>query len=109
VRLWGGGLRQRSRAPAACRGSAPCQRRGGHFLGASHCPPRKPVQTAAAVPTIKLNFPEDSLSEGPGAKIGRYKLIKPGMDTQQVVARFEAERQALAMRIIRTAKKFCLP
>jgi serine/threonine protein kinase len=25
------------------------------------------------------------------------KLIKPGMDTQQVVARFEAERQALAM------------
>ena len=25
------------------------------------------------------------------------KLIKPGMDTQQVIARFEAERQALAM------------
>ena len=25
------------------------------------------------------------------------KLIKPGMDTQQVVTRFEAERQALAM------------
>jgi len=66
------------------------------------------------------------LSEGPGALIGPYKLlqqigeggmgvvfmaeqsvplkrlvalkiIKPGMDTRQVIARFEAERQALAM------------
>src|SRR5262245_31071303 len=66
------------------------------------------------------------LAEGPGSKIGRYKLleeigeggfgvvfmaeqeepvrrrvalkiIKPGMDTRQVIARFEAERQALAM------------
>jgi len=64
--------------------------------------------------------------EGPGAKIGRYKLLQPlgeggfgsvfmaeqtepvvrrvalkiikaGMDTRQVIARFEAERQALAM------------
>ncbi len=25
------------------------------------------------------------------------KIIKPGMDTKQVIARFEAERQALAM------------
>src|SRR5215510_7517522 len=68
----------------------------------------------------------DPLHEKPGSKIGRYKLleqigeggfgvvfmaeqeepvrrrvalkiIKPGMDTRQVVARFEAERQALAM------------
>ncbi len=67
-----------------------------------------------------------ALSEGPGAQIGPYKLleqigeggmgvvymaeqqapvrrrvalkiIKPGMDTRQVIARFEAERQALAM------------
>jgi eukaryotic-like serine/threonine-protein kinase len=67
-----------------------------------------------------------TLSEGPGAIIGRYKLlekigeggfgavyvaeqrepvkrrvalkiIKLGMDTRQVVARFEAERQALAL------------
>src|SRR5437773_11266431 len=65
-------------------------------------------------------------SEGPGTKIGPYKLlqqigeggfgivfmaeqhqpvhrrvalkiIKPGMDSAQVIARFEAERQALAM------------
>jgi serine/threonine protein kinase len=66
------------------------------------------------------------IAEGPGTRIGPYKLlqkigeggmgvvylaeqehpvrrkvalkiIKPGMDTEQVVARFEAERQALAM------------
>ncbi len=66
------------------------------------------------------------VSEGPGSQIGRYKLlqqigeggfgcvfmaeqaspvrrivavkiIKPGMDSKQVIARFEAERQALAM------------
>ena len=69
---------------------------------------------------------QDPLGEQPGARIGRYKLleqigeggfgvvwmaeqeepvrrrvalkiIKPGMDTREVVARFEAERQALAM------------
>ena len=67
-----------------------------------------------------------SIAEGPGTRIGPYKLlekigeggmgvvylaeqempvrrrvalkiIKPGMDTEQVVARFEAERQALAL------------
>jgi tetratricopeptide (TPR) repeat protein/serine/threonine protein kinase len=67
-----------------------------------------------------------ALAEGPGSRIGPYKLlqllgeggmgavwmaeqtepvhrrvavkvIKPGMDTAQVVARFEAERQALAL------------
>jgi serine/threonine-protein kinase len=69
---------------------------------------------------------ERSISEGPGTLIGAYKLLeqigeggfgvvflaeqqqpvrrkvalkvlKPGMDTKQVVARFEAERQALAI------------
>ena len=67
-----------------------------------------------------------SVSEGPGASIGPYrlmeqigeggfglvfvaeqqkpvrrkvalKIIKPGMDTKEVIARFEAERQALAL------------
>ncbi len=71
-------------------------------------------------------FGRSSLAEGPGSVIGSYKLlqqigeggmgvvymaeqtesiqrtvalkiIKPGMDTRQVIARFEAERQALAM------------
>ncbi len=70
--------------------------------------------------------PHESLLEGPGSVIGPYKLLqqigeggfgtvfmaeqeqpirrrvalkilKPGMDTRQVVARFEAERQALAL------------
>jgi serine/threonine-protein kinase len=73
-------------------------------------------------PTVDL----PPLAEGPGTVIGPYKLreqigeggmgvvyvaeqtqpvrrkvalkiIKPGMDTKQVIARFEAERQALAM------------
>jgi eukaryotic-like serine/threonine-protein kinase len=75
-------------------------------------------------PTITVE--SSGLSEGPGTVIGPYKLmeqigeggmgvvyvaeqhqpirrkvalkiIKPGMDTKQVIARFEAERQALAM------------
>ncbi len=74
-------------------------------------------------PTIKLEVTPEA---GPGQIIGRYKLlekigeggfgevwmaeqrepvkrrvalkiIKPGMDSRQIVARFEAERQALAM------------
>ena len=80
---------------------------------------------------VGLTHPENTIlysaiQEGPGTKIGRYKLlqkigeggmgvvymaeqeepvrrrvalkiIKLGMDTNQVIARFEAERQALAM------------
>jgi serine/threonine protein kinase len=73
-----------------------------------------------------LEAPAASIREGPGTVIGPYKLlqqigeggmgtvfmadqqepvrrkvalkiIKPGMDSNQVIARFEAERQALAM------------
>jgi serine/threonine protein kinase/tetratricopeptide (TPR) repeat protein len=78
-----------------------------------------------AVEMATLLIPTN-VSEGPGTRIGRYKLlqqigeggmgivymaeqeepvrrrvalkvIKLGMDTRQVIARFEAERQALAM------------
>jgi serine/threonine protein kinase/tetratricopeptide (TPR) repeat protein len=85
--------------------------RAGDFLGS---------------PTIAVTADQPRLSEGPGTTIGSYKLlevigeggmgtvymaeqtepvrrrvalkvIKPGMDTKQVIARFEAERQALAM------------
>jgi serine/threonine protein kinase/Tfp pilus assembly protein PilF len=35
--------------------------------------------------------------EGPVRRRVALKIIKPGMDTRQVVARFEAERQALAL------------
>jgi WD40 repeat protein/serine/threonine protein kinase len=84
--------------------------------GVLDAPPSAVTPTAAYRP----------LTEGPGTKIGSYKLlqqigeggmgvvymaeqtepvrrmvalkiIKPGMDSAQVIARFEAERQALAM------------
>jgi serine/threonine protein kinase/tetratricopeptide (TPR) repeat protein len=85
-------------------------------LGTFHEVPQPPLTTDVAPP----------VAEGPGTVIGPYKLlqqigeggmgvvymaeqeqpvrrrvalkiIKPGMDSRQVVARFEAERQALAM------------
>ena len=84
--------------------------------------PESPQQAA----TLKFDLPEDFPDEAVGQTLGRYKLlervgeggcgvvyvaeqtepvrrrvalkvIKLGMDTKQVVARFEAERQALAM------------
>jgi serine/threonine protein kinase/tetratricopeptide (TPR) repeat protein len=87
----------------------------------------RPEQPGPA--NVSAGPPTDSyrpLSDGPGAKIGPYKLlqqigeggfgivylaeqdqpvhrrvalkvIKPGMDSAQVITRFEAERQALAM------------
>ncbi len=83
------------------------------------------VLAADPAPTMDRGA-ADSLAEGPGSRIGPYKLlqqigeggmglvfmaeqtepvqrrvalkiIKPGMDSRQVIARFEAERQALAM------------
>src|SRR5439155_21421124 len=77
-------------------------------------------------PGDRITMSAPPLAEGPGTVIGRYtllqmigeggfgvvymaeqkepvrrrvalKIIKLGMDTNQVVARFEAERQALAM------------
>jgi len=77
-------------------------------------------------PLVGPETAQDTVSEGPGTVIGRYKLlekigeggiavvymaeqaepirrkvalkiIKLGMDTRQVIARFEAERQALAL------------
>ena len=82
------------------------------------------LETPALDASMALN--ESTLSEGPGTSIDRYKLlekigeggmavvymaeqeepirrkvalkiIKLGMDTRQVIARFEAERQALAL------------
>ena len=75
---------------------------------------------------VNATLEQSHLIEGPGTKIGRYellsligeggmglvyqaeqkepvkrrvalKIIKPGMDTKQVVTRFEAERQTLAI------------
>jgi len=76
--------------------------------------------------TVRSTASPDELMEGPGTRIGHYKLvhslgeggmgivylaqqehpikrqvalkiIKPGMDSKRVIARFEAERQALAL------------
>jgi serine/threonine protein kinase/WD40 repeat protein len=84
-----------------------------------------PDATEAARPTLKIDFAETS-DEAVGQTIGRYKIlqkigeggcgavymaeqeqpvrrrvalkvIKLGMDTKAVIARFEAERQALAL------------
>jgi serine/threonine protein kinase/WD40 repeat protein len=84
-------------------------------------------ETARPAATIRVEpLPEVSASEKPGDRIGHYKLlqqigeggmgtvwmaeqhepvrrkvalkvVKLGMDTKQVIARFEAERQALAL------------
>src|ERR1039457_1806177 len=80
----------------------------------------------SAQETIVVSFPTEAPGEKPGDRIGRYKLleqrgeggmgtvwvaeqsepvrrkvalkiIKLGMDTKEVIARFEAERQALAL------------
>ncbi|NLY02883.1 MAG: protein kinase [Rhodopirellula sp.] len=81
---------------------------------------------ASPVAAAELTLAAPVLTEGPGMVIGRYKLleqlgeggfgivfmaeqeepvrrkvalkiIKPGMDTKEVIARFEAEEQALAL------------
>src|SRR5438874_817020 len=81
------------------------------------------MEPGESEPTTRVTVP---IEQGPGAMIGRYKLlekigeggfgtvyvaeqrepvkrrvalkiIKLGMDTKQVIARFEAERQALAL------------
>jgi len=101
-------------------------REAGHFMEK----PSPPFLESASIPG--LVFPEDAsvapraAREGPGTRIGRYrlieaigeggcgivflaeqdepvrrrvalKLIKLGMDTRAVIARFDAERQALAL------------
>jgi serine/threonine protein kinase/tetratricopeptide (TPR) repeat protein len=86
-------------------------------------PPEAATQAPCQAPPATL---DQAASEGPGTLIGPYKLlqqigeggmgavfmaeqeqpvrrkvalkiIKPGMDSRQVIARFEAERQALAL------------
>ena len=111
---------------AVCPG-APALRQRLEALLAAHDQPETLLTTQADAgrPAIKLEF-TDAPDEAVGQTLGRYKLlervgeggcgvvyvaeqtepvrrrvalkvIKLGMDTKQVVARFEAERQALAM------------
>ena len=109
----------------ACRGNAGLRSQVEALL-AAHDATANLLHTAAGqAPTIKLDL-ADAPDEAVGQTLGRYKLlervgeggcgvvyvaeqtepvrrrvalkvIKLGMDTKQVVARFEAERQALAM------------
>ena len=108
----------------ACHGDAPLRQRLEALLAANDAEDSFP-EPAEQVRTIKLDL-EDAPDESIGQKVGRYKIlervgeggcgvvyvaeqtepvrrrvalkvIKLGMDTKQVVARFEAERQALAM------------
>src|SRR5262249_43560367 len=86
----------------------------------------KPGSLLTGLPPFSATVNEQPVREGPGTVIGPYKLleqigeggmglvfvaeqhepvrrqvalkiIKPGMDSKQVIARFEAERQALAL------------
>ncbi|MBL9172469.1 MAG: serine/threonine protein kinase, partial [Verrucomicrobiales bacterium] len=110
----------------ACRDDATLRREVEQLLaasdGADHLFEGRPVGLTQLEKTVM----DTTVREGPGTRIGRYKLlqqigeggmgvvymaeqeepvrrrvalkiIKLGMDSQQVVARFEAERQALAM------------
>ncbi len=99
------------------------QNQGTAVLNADAAGVRVEQGATEVMPTL---LGQTTVSEGPGTVIGRYKLlekvgeggfgvvyvaeqkepvkrrvalkiIKLGMDTKQVVARFEAERQALAM------------
>ncbi len=107
---------------AACAGDEPLQRRIEALLHAHD----NPGSFLAQQPPAPALTADDPIRERPGTVIGPYKLmeqigeggmglvfvaeqqksvrrkvalkvIKPGMDTRQVVARFEAERQALAL------------
>ena len=120
----------------ACAGNPALRRRVEELLQASAeaqtflerpaGQPRKPDPTAATAAMIRFDPPATPSIDGPGTRIGRYKLlqqigeggcgtvfmaeqeepvrrrvalkvIKLGMDTKSVIARFEAERQALAL------------
>src|SRR5262245_43781861 len=105
----------------ACAGNQ-ALRAGVEALLAAHEKPQRLLDTPGGTPTTD----ERPLSDQPGAVIGSYKLLeqigeggfgvvflaeqthpvrrkvalkvlKPGMDTRQVIVRFEAERQALAL------------
>jgi len=107
----------------ACKGNPELRQRVEELLQA-YDPARKFLGHDAL--GGELNCPGSSVSEGPGTMISHYKLleqigeggfgvvfmaeqlaplrrqvalkiVKPGMDTKQVIARFEAERQALAL------------
>src|SRR5262245_9946682 len=114
---------QRCLLDQACPGQSPLRHRV-EILLAAHERAGKFLDSPAAGSVATLD--QAPPAEMPGTTIGRYrlleqigeggmgvvyvaeqtepvrrrvalKIIKPGMDTKQVIARFEAERQALAL------------
>src|SRR5262245_59612602 len=108
---------------AVCGGDAALRQRVEKLLAAHEAAGGILDRPAAEPPPTGLYQP---VTEGPGTRIGPYKLlqqigeggfgvvymaeqqesvrrlvalkiIKPGMDTREVIARFESERQALAL------------
>ncbi|HUG66891.1 MAG TPA: protein kinase [Pirellulaceae bacterium] len=113
------------RLDAACGGDRELRDRVSALLRAHVEPGSFLEQPAVAVASLSPTI-DQPITERPGTVIGRYKLleqigeggfgvvfmaeqqepvrrklalkiIKPGMDTKEVIARFEAERQALAI------------
>src|SRR5262245_25474145 len=107
----------------ACGGDAELEQQVGRFLKV-HREAGSFLESPA--PNLVATVDEAPITERPGSRIGPYKLmeqigeggfglvfvaeqtepvrrkvalkvIKPGMDSRQVIARFEAERQALAL------------
>jgi WD40 repeat protein/serine/threonine protein kinase len=120
---WPAFLEQACAGDVFLRGEVEKLLRAQAEMGSFHETPRSALLAAGDDPRGADATP---LAEGPGTVIGPYKLleqigeggfgvvfmaeqqqplrrtvalkvIKPGMDTRQVIARFEAERQALAM------------
>ena len=117
----GGDDQVRQRVEALLR----ADRAAGQFLGGP--PPKPEASASGdPLPSETATFDRPPISEGPGSQIGPYKLLerlgegtfgvvymaeqrepvrrkvalkilKPGMDTKHVIARFEAEQQALAL------------
>src|SRR5437762_3906788 len=120
-----GGVAREPFLDGACHGNPGLRQRLDALLAAHEQSEGVLAEIAPAEATMKIEVDEAS-DEAVGQKIGRYKIlekvgeggcgvvyvaeqtepvrrrvalkvIKLGMDTKQVVARFEAERQALAM------------
>src|SRR5213594_3323000 len=121
------GARRQAFLDQACVGDPALRQRLEALLAAHEQPDGVlPTQAETARPDMEVEFADEPRDEAVGQTIGRYKLlekvgeggcgvvyvaeqtepvrrrvalkvIKLGMDTRQVVARFESERQALAM------------